>query len=154
MKLEIEPQPSLELLAGMNISHVWFGNGSALFLELGKLSEGRKRKDGSAGNPEGEVTIIVDYGWRVERQRSIFCGSGDSKRRWESVSKKLHGASILSAQVVGRIPELQLKLSNGLWLVTFSRYEGQPNWGVGFNARGLGWLCIKGGRPYVDVRNS
>lgn len=137
----------------MPISHVWFGHGSALFLELGALSEGRTRKDGSAGNPNGEVTVIADFGWRVERQRSIIGGAGDSKRRWASVSKKLRGASVLSAQTVGRIPELELQLSNGLWLVTFSRYEGQPTWAVLFRALGLGALHIKGGRLHVDIRH-
>jgi len=138
----------------MPISHVWFGHGSALFLELGALSEGTKRKDGSACNEQGEITVMVDFGWRVERQRSIVGGSGDSRRLWASVSKKLLGTSILSAQVVGRIPELQLQLSNGLWLVTFSRYEGQPTWAVLFKALGLGALCVKGGRLHVDQRHS
>ncbi|MDX8400544.1 MAG: hypothetical protein R8K20_09910 [Gallionellaceae bacterium] len=85
----------------MTISHVWFGHCSALFLELGVLSEGRKRKDGSIGNAQGEITVMADFGWRVERQRSILCGSDDSKRRWVSASKKLLGASIISGQVVG-----------------------------------------------------
>ncbi|WP_265949137.1 hypothetical protein [Dechloromonas sp. A34] len=87
----------------MPISHVWFGHGSALFLELGALSGERKRKDGSVGNEQGEITVMVDFGWRVERQLSIVGGSGDSKRLLASVSKKLLGTSILSAQVVGRI---------------------------------------------------
>jgi hypothetical protein len=138
----------------MTVSHVWFGHGSALFLELGALSEGRKRKDGSTGNAMGEITVMIDFGWRVERQRSILCGSGDTRSRQASVSKKLLGASVLSAEVVGRIPELQLKLSNGLWLVTFTCYAGQPTWAVGFKALGLGWLCTKRGKLYVDSRNS
>lgn len=139
----------------MTVSHVWFGHGSALFLELGALSDGRKRrKDGSVGNAQGEITVMVDFSWRVERQRSILCGSGDSKKSWASASKKLLGASVLSAQVVGRIPELELKLSNGLWLVTFTHYEGQPTWAVGFKALGLGWLCVKGGKLYVDDRKN
>lgn len=146
-------QPSLALLTGMPISHVWFGHGSALFLELGALSEGRSR-NGRTGNPVGEVSVIADFGWRVERQRSILGGSGDSKRRWTSVSKKLLGASVLSAQTVGRIPELELQLSNGLWLVTFSRYEGQPTWAVLFRALGLGALYIKRGVLHVDARHS
>ena len=138
----------------MTVAHVWFGHGSALFIELGALSEGRKRKDGSIGNAQGEITVMLDFGWRIERQRSILCGSGDSKRRWASASKKLFGASVISAQVVGRIPELELKLSNGLWLVTFTHYEGQPTWAVGFKALGLGWLCVKGGKLYVDDRKN
>jgi hypothetical protein len=137
----------------MPVSHIWFGIGSALFLELGALSEGRRQKDGTEGNPKGEVTVVADFGWRVERQRSILGASGDSKRRQVSSAGKLLGTTILSAQLVGRIPELQLQFSNGLWLVTFTRYEGQPTWAVLFRALGLGALCIKGGRPYVDTRH-
>ena len=137
----------------MPVSHIWFGHGSALFLELGDLSE-RKRKDSSIGNPQGEVTVMADFGWRVERQKSILGGCGDSKKRWGSISKKILGANILSAQVVGRIPELQLQFSNGLWLVTFTRYEGQPTWAVNFKALGLGWLCVERGKLCVDRRNS
>lgn len=137
----------------MPVSHIWFGIGSALFLELGALSEGRWRKDGAEGNPQGEVTVVADFGWRVERQRSILGASGDSKRRQVSSSGKLLGTTILSVQLVGRIPELQLQFSNGLWLATFTRYEGQPTWSVLFRAQGLGALCIKGGRPYVDTRH-
>jgi hypothetical protein len=145
-------QPSLAMLAGMVVSHVWFGHGSALFVELGELSEGRTRTDGSAGNPSGAVTVMVDSGWRVERARSILAGSGDSKRRMASASNKLLGASIVSAELVGRIPELQLQFSNGLWLVTFSRYEGQPGWAVLFGAPRLGALCVELGRLHVDTR--
>ncbi|HEY4010455.1 MAG TPA: hypothetical protein VGM11_09920 [Acidobacteriaceae bacterium] len=34
---------------GLPVSHVWRGYGSAIFLELGKLSAGRVRRDGSRG---------------------------------------------------------------------------------------------------------
>ena len=80
-------RPSLELITGMVISHVWFGHGSALFLELGSLSEGRERKDGSIGNPIGAITVMIDFNWRVERQRSILGGSHDSKKRCISISQ-------------------------------------------------------------------
>ena len=136
----------------MVISHTWLGHGSALFLELGTLSEGRNRKDGSVGNPQGEISVIIDFNWRVERQRSILGGSNDSKKRCNSISQKLLGASVISAQVVGRIPELQLQLSNGLWVVTFSHYKGQPSWAVLFKSLGLGALCVERGKVHVDSR--
>jgi hypothetical protein len=138
----------------MTVSHVWFGHGSALFLELGILSPGKKRKDGSIGNPQGEITVMVDYDWRVERQRSILGGSSDSPKRRVSISNKLLNVTITSAQTVGRIPELQLQFSNGLWVVTFSHDEGQPTWAVGFKSLGLCWLCVERGKLCVDHRNS
>lgn len=136
----------------MPVSHVWFGIGSALFLELGRLSKRGRRREGSEFNPSGEVSVDVEFGWRLERQRSILCGSGDTSRRQVSATQKLLGATVLSAQLVGRVPELELQFSNGLWLVTFSRYAGQPEWAVLFYEPRLGALCIEGGRPHVDRR--
>ncbi|MFZ6799045.1 hypothetical protein ACO0KZ_04540 [Undibacterium sp. Di24W] len=144
----------MALLSGMTVSHVWLGIGSALFLELGTLSEGNKRKDGSLGNSIGEVTVMVDFDWRVERQRSILGGSHDTPKRRISISNLLLNTTIVSAQTVGRIPELQMQLSNKLWISTFSHDKGQPTWAVGFNSLGLGWLCVERGKLCVDRRNS
>ena len=141
--------PSLDLLIGKTVSHVWFGHGSALFLEIGALTES-KRQNGELGNPKGELTVIADFGWRIEGQRSIVCGSGDSERRMSSAAQKLLGASVQAAQVAGRIPELQIELSNKLYLVTFSRYQGQPVWAVLFNSPQLGSLGVKGGRVIAE----
>ena len=134
----------------MVISHVWFGHGSALFLELGTLSEGRKRKDDSVGNPQGEITVMVDYEWRVESQRSIVGGSSESRKRCISISQKLLNTKVASAKVVGRLPELELQLSNGFWVVTFSHDKGQPSWAVLYSSLGLGALCVERGKLYVD----
>ena len=148
----MELKPNLGLLIGMTISHVWLGYGSALFLELGMLTEGKKRKDDSIGNSKGEVTIIVDFDWRIEGCRSILGGSQDSRKRSISLSRKLLQASVISAQLVGRIPELQLQLSNGFWVVTFSHEKGQPSWAILFNALGLGSLGVERGKLKIDDR--
>ena len=147
-------EPTLELLSGMTISHVWLGHGTALFLELGKLSESRVTKAGHTGNPQGEVTVIIDYDWRVERQASIYFGSNNTKKHLRSATKKLLGANVLSAHIVGRLPELQIQLSNSLWLTTFSHDKGQPTWAVGFKTPNLGWLCVRRGKVVIDRRNS
>ncbi|HPP47349.1 MAG TPA: hypothetical protein PLF25_07620, partial [Accumulibacter sp.] len=107
-------QLSLNSLVGLPISHVWFGHGSALFLELGPLSVSRLQ-DGSPANPKGSITVMADFGWRIEKPRSIACGSGDPKSRCNAVARKLVGAMIADAQVIGRIPELYVEFSNGLW---------------------------------------
>jgi len=146
-------QLSLDSLVGMPISHVWFGHGSALFLELGPLSESRLQ-DGSPGNPKGTVTVMADFGWRIEKPRSIICGSGDAKTRCEAIAKGLVGTTVVDAQVLGRLPELYLELSNNQWLLTFGQYQGQPTWAVFFNARGCGALCVKGGHLRLDKQHT
>ncbi|HSH97492.1 MAG: hypothetical protein ACAH07_00845 [Methylophilaceae bacterium] len=133
----------------MVISNVWMGHGSALFLELGALSEGQIRRDGSVGSPQGEITVMVDFDWRIEKLRSILGGSHDTKKRCLFISKKLMNATITSAKLTGRLPELELQLSNGFWVVTFSHYAGQPSWVVFFKALGLGWLAVKNGKLHI-----
>lgn len=151
MERIIRKLPSLELLTGLTISHVWIGHGSALFLELGILSE-RIKRDGSIGNPQGEITVIVDFDWRVERKKSIMGGSHDERKHCIALSCKLLGAMIKTARVVGRIPELEIELSNNLWVSTFSHDKGQPTWAVMFKALKLGTLCVKRGCLVLDER--
>ncbi len=137
----------------MSVAHVWLGHGSALFLELGEIGECR-RKDGSQGNPKGAVTVMADFGWRIEGPRSIVCASGESNRRIASAVKSLLGSQIIDACSVGRIPELQLAFSNGRWLQTFTHYAGQPAWALLFSSPRLGALGVKAGHLSVDEHNS
>ena len=67
---------------GMPVSHSWRGYGSALFLEFGNLTAQLRndgspwlRKDGSALHPNGEVTLMIEWSWRIEDEHSIICGS-------------------------------------------------------------------------------
>ena len=62
-------------LVGMEVAHLWRGHGSAIFLEFGTLSPGSVRRDGSPGNPMGEITIGIEWSWRIENANSIVCGS-------------------------------------------------------------------------------
>ena len=52
-------------LVGQPISYVWQGYGSALFIGFGSLRPVAKR-DGPSGNPEGDVSLEVEWSWRIE----------------------------------------------------------------------------------------
>lgn len=136
---------SFDLLVGRVVSHLWFGDYSSLYLELGLLTA-RSRKDGTAGNPEGEITLYAGFGWRVERARSILGGSTSPKAQWPVLARKLKGATVRSVEMTGRLPELLVELSNGLTLATFNAYHGQPDWTISFNNLGFGHLCVMNGR--------
>jgi hypothetical protein len=69
-------------LVGMKVSHLWRGYGSAIFLEFGNLSPGSARRDGSPGNPMGEITIGIEWSWRIENATSIICGSWSEEELW------------------------------------------------------------------------
>jgi hypothetical protein len=119
-------------IEGYKISHAWLGHYSCLFLELGNLTEGKPRKDGSTGNSFGEITVCLNFCWRIEKKKSIYIGTGESVKRLENAIKELINATIVSVQTIGRLSELQIEISNSLWLTTFERYSGQPSWSVHF----------------------
>jgi hypothetical protein len=57
---KMNADPSLDTLVGQSVSHAWFGDYSALYLELGVLTpSGRIRSDGSPTNPQGEFTVYA-----------------------------------------------------------------------------------------------
>lgn len=144
MEKEINNIPLISMLKSMIISHAWLGHGNALFIELGSLHE-NKLCDGSLGNPKGDITLMIEYGWRIERTSSILCGCNDSKKDVLLIIKKLIGKYVESISIVGRLPELEIALSEKLWVVTFSQYKGQPNWAILFTNPHLGSLSVKRG---------
>ena len=112
------------------ISHAWRGHGATIFLELGHLSPGKKRRDGSDSNARGEFTLFIDPGWRFEGKRSILCGSGDSVGSIERMITSTIGTSIAKIATSGRLPELEVFFSDDRRLLTFSTFKGQPGWTI------------------------
>ena len=146
--------PSLNLLVGQAVSHIWFGDYSALYLELGELTPSKwARRDGSPANPDGEFTVYAGFDWRIERPRSIYGSRDCSRRRQRTISMELLGASVTSMTTYGRLPELQIGFSNGIWLATFGLGRGDPDWSVTFNHPSTLHLCTRRGRVAVDRRD-
>jgi hypothetical protein len=139
----------LRPFVGSTVSRTWRGYGSAAFFELGELSpRNRIRRDGSISTSLwGQATIDLEIGWRVERPRSVFFGSSSSDRRIDNCLRKLQGSKIVSFSLQGRLPELMVELSGGLWLHSFVTWEGQPDWTIFFNdnPRNRQWLMWKRG---------
>jgi hypothetical protein len=137
------------------VSHVWLGDFSALYLELGALNPSRRRRrDGSKGHPRGEITIYAGFSWRIERGSSIVAGSSSAPSRRLASLKRLRGAKVTAAKYVSRLPELQLRFSNGLWLLTGSTFEGQPQWSISINARRITSIDVVRGKLHVTQRGS
>lgn len=117
-------------LIGLPISHIWQGYGSAIFAEFGPLSPSRRRRrDGSLGNPSGEFTLILEWSWRIEGKRRIGCRSWSGAERWPRAFGRLQDATVRALAVVGRIPEIDIALSNGLHSVSCMTAAGDPEWG-------------------------
>ncbi len=114
-------------LIGLPISRIWQGYGSAVFLEFGSIQP-RQRRDGSPGNPRGEWTLMLERGWRVEGKRRIWCGSWSDGERWPRVFTRLEKASVVTASLFGRLPEINVGLANGLSVLSMTTQESDPDW--------------------------
>ena len=139
-------------LIGLPVSHVWRGHGSALLLEFGQLSpSARVGRGGLAGNPSGEITLMMEWSWRIEKPRSILGGSWSDERRWPGMFAKLLGATVVGARTFGTLPELEVTLSNGLRVLSFMTAEGQPAWALMERGRMQRTLSVRAGRLVVQA---
>jgi hypothetical protein len=129
------PQRFVNAALNLAVSHSWIGHGSALFIELGRLST-RRKLSGRPGHPEGRVTLMIELSWRIERARSILGGSWSSERRWRGMIAKLEGNSVTEIRSFATLPESEVSFSNGMRVVSFMTAEGLPSWSL--IAGGLG----------------
>lgn len=118
----------------MPVSHVGRGHGSALFIELGALAP-RTRRDGSAGEPGGEVGLMIEWSWRIEDGQSIACGSWSDEDLWSPTFARLIGRMVENVSTFGRLPEVMVRLSGDLHVASFMTAEGDPAWTL-FDRRG------------------
>jgi len=74
---------------------------------------------------------MIEWSWRIEGKRRIWCGSWSDEERWKPIfNKYLLNAKVSSLFLFGRLPEIDLGISNGLHLVSFMTSEGDPEWGL------------------------
>ena len=113
---------SIKPFLGLRINRSWKGHGSALFLEVGKLKSGK-----------GELTIMIEWSWRVEKDNSIWFGSWSEEETIVDNIPKLSSYELKSVSLFSRLPELSISLSDNIWVNSFSTVEGNPEWGVIFS---------------------
>ena len=141
-------------LIGLPVAHAWQGHGAAIFLEFGALTP-RVLRDGSLGNPDGEMGLMIEWSWRVEGKRSILWGSWTDEARWPRGLTCLTKATVIGATTFGRLPEIDLALSTGMHVVSLMTAAGNPTWTL-FDRRGETgrWLCVRRGRLCVEEERS
>jgi hypothetical protein len=142
---------SVAYLTGLRVNHIWRGFGSAIFLEIGSLLPGRTRRDGGPGNPKGQFTIFIEWSWRIEGKRRIWCGSWTDEEKWPKAFARVTASLVESVSLFGRIPEIEIGVSNGLHLLSMMTAEGDPEWGLidRINSVSFG---IRAGRLKIDRR--
>lgn len=137
-------------LEGIEVTQLWRGHGSALFLELGTLAP-RQRRDCSPGHPEGEVSLGIEWSWRIENANAIVCGSWSDEKLWELTFQLLRNRKVEQLKLFGRLPEVSLSLSGDLHLLSFSTTEGQPQWSIA-DRRGNDhvWFSVRDGQLNLE----
>ena len=141
-------------LIGMPVSHTWRGAGSAVFLELGALTTHTStlRLHGPFRYQKGEVSLMLEWSWRVESQRAIQFGSWSDDPRITRGVASLQGHTIMDVELEGRLPELVLTLDRKRWLHTFMTAEGQPEWSI--RMRDNAWIGVIRGRVHRQASRS
>lgn len=146
-----EFQEIVDAVVGLPLSHVWRGYGSMISLEFGQLSS-RWRKHGEPADPGGEMSLMIEGSWRVEDDTSILCGTFSDDVEFDRVLLSLVGARVESIQRFGRLPELQVALSGGRYVSSFSTANGDPEWVLFDRRRGNDrWLCVESGRVVLQA---
>jgi|SRR5215470_11226505 len=144
-------QPFRHAVLGKEVALVWRGHGSAILLELGELTPSNKRRrDGSLARPYGEVSLMIEWSWRIEGPRSILGGSWSSERKWPELFKRLTGGRVTDVSTFGVLPEVLVSLSNGYRVASFMTAEGQPEWALISRRNPKGTLRVSRGKLSIE----
>ncbi|WP_313324899.1 hypothetical protein [Sphingobium yanoikuyae] len=136
-------------LVGQPISYIWRGYGSAIFIEIGELTP-RLNRDGSVGHPEGEVSLGVEWSWRIENTHAIVCGSWSDDDLWEPALSCLRDARVERCEALGYLPEVVLTTVEGFRFLTFSTTDGQPQWHIVDRRDGdARWFSVRDGQLHL-----
>jgi hypothetical protein len=138
-------------MISLPVSHVWKGHGSALFIEFGELHNVRYKNRRISRNPRGQMGIGIEWSWRIEGKRRIWCGSWSDESRWNRFFSMMSGSRVISVTLFGRLPEIDLHLSNGLHVLSMMTADGDPEWSI-FDSRHDPSKClfVKNGRLNIE----
>jgi hypothetical protein len=136
-------------MIGMEITRARPGSGSCLLIEVGKTKiETFKGRSGKLHQfPRGHFGLMIEFDWRVERERSIEFGSASGLRRMDRGIESLRGERISGVALIGDIPELKISLSSRRRLASFMTIESQPAWVVFLNFH-ESWIHVRRGCLY------
>ena len=147
MLSEQEFQDCVRVLQGLEVSLAWKGYGSALFLELGRLSPPRQPR---GRHEQGEACLCVEWDWRVENASSILFGSSDTRPEIADGIRRLQGSRIDDIAAVGAVPEIVALFSNEQRLRSMAMTIGDPQWGI--RVPSGSWLFAKKGALWLDAK--
>ncbi|NIX77320.1 hypothetical protein HB375_11940 [Microvirga sp. c23x22] len=101
------------------------------------------KRDGSM-QPSGQMSLMIEWSWRIEDRTSIRCGSWSDEALWPDVFALLLGSEVRHVKTFGRLPEIEVGLSNEMHVLSFMTDEGLPAWTL-FDRRGPQecWISVE-----------
>jgi hypothetical protein len=133
-------------LIGLPVNLLWRGYGSAIFIEFGELMPWFLRNGRRMKHDRGEMGLGITWSWRIEDLTSIIAGSWSEEEEWPPIFDRLTGATVTDVSLFGRLPEVQIGFSNGLFLCSMMTADGDPEWGI---SKRIGsrveTVCVKAG---------
>ena len=97
---------------------------------------------------------MIEWSWRIESEDAILCGSWSDEEGWEKVFNSLTDRKVQDVSIYGRLPELSIALTGGLYVASFMTAEGQPAWSIidGFGEKHKsGCIAVRDGKIYEDL---
>jgi len=129
MTVETEFNSIVDTLKTLPVNYVWRGYGSAIFLEFGELTE-TFRMDGSKAGYAGEITLMIEWSWRVEDKTSVVIGSWSKDEFWLQHLERLKGQKPIQIELFGNLPEIAITFENELRVLSFTTTDGDPEWAI------------------------
>lgn len=109
-------------LLGLPVSRAVRTIGSAILIDFntayGEKDDLQRKK----------ASVLIEWSWRAEKLKSVWFGSFSGKQKIENGLQALVGREVTDIAVEGRLPELVVALSGGVWVHSFTTVEGQPEW--------------------------
>lgn len=102
----------IEPYIGKVVSRVRQGHGSAIFLEV------------------DDLTIMIEWSWRVEKGNQIAFGSWSEESAFKNHLATLNGLFLSNISFQSRLPEVVVELTDNTWVCSFSTVEGDPEWAL------------------------
>ncbi len=137
-------------LIGLPISRAREGYYTTALLYLGELKERRFSRDKTV--LEGEASFMLEWHWRVEKEKVIWFSSHSCETKREEGLASLEGKLVCGITVEGRLPELVIELSDDIWIKSFNLAEEQPQWTV-FLKEGS-WILSRFGELELVLESS
>jgi hypothetical protein len=94
---------------------------------------------------------MIEWSWRIEGKRRIWCGSWSDGERWPRAFARLQNERVATATLLGRLPEIDIGLANGLHVVSMMTAEGDPAWALTKRADEASVsMAVRAGKLYFD----